>query len=806
MGIPKFVGGWLGPRSRRDPRFRGVFVNRLTGTHDSLAIDMNGVIHNALAIAMGCGPYYNEEYVKVFNALEPHVKTQRIFDAITMLLVNIVDQVGPRKYLIVAVDGPTGRAKIEQQRGRRYKSALTRTPGYYDTSIVTPGTPFMIDLDEYLRRWFVSNRSFLPPHVFYSSHLVPGEGEHKIMEMYRRGDITQGDGEHVLYGLDADLIMLSMLSPLNNIKLVREDFRKVINIERLKEAVKSAAPPNAKETAVPDFVILSYLLGNDFLPHGPTHNSMDRLFEGFLDAYVKTNKPLATKATAGYFRIDYNVLSEILENFGETEAEILGSEASSYVLPQGTSLPLRETGVSNRFFDVAVVEEPLPEGGSRQVFNYGIFRSAWYTNELGVNRQIAPMAPAPTEDDIAHMCYQYIYGMAWVLRYYQMTEVSTQWYYPYYHAPLYLDIIDVLKYVTAEHAHLGKSLDSNYAKNSRLEYGAMEQLFAVIPPASWDSSIPSFLHMALRGPETPLAPYFPRGIVIEMDGIEPDDHYLAVPIVPRFNMTEIVKTIESLNLPLEVSIRWLSVQTVQIPANDTDVKNYASRLILNQELMASREAERLEKYKREQEYRGGRGYRGGERGRGRGHREHEAPEEFKVHRGRGDRGGRGGTPRGRGEGRGRGDGTPRGRGNRGGRGDGTHRGRGKDTRTKIEKLREKIKEEAYQSPDQPINAIKPLTQPPKKYYNTQPAGPIGPTKPKAEGGIITGIAGGEVTRNFEHLVKSIGTQYDRTSRYYGKETRGGKGTTQEERETPRKETPKTKEAPKPAKEDLVQLM
>lgn len=143
-----------------------------------------------------------------------------------------------------AVDGTAPRAKMNQQRARRFRSAQeaadarakaeskgTLLEGIpFDSNCITPGTPFMARLQAKLE-YFVHMKLQNDPlwrdvSVIFSGHEVPGEGEHKIMD-YIRAEKFRPDFDpntrHCLYGLDADLIVLGLLSHEPHFTLLREE-------------------------------------------------------------------------------------------------------------------------------------------------------------------------------------------------------------------------------------------------------------------------------------------------------------------------------------------------------------------------------------------------------------------------------------------------------------------------------------------------------------------------------------------------------------------------------------------------------
>ncbi|GFH25089.1 single-stranded RNA 5'-_3' exonuclease, partial [Haematococcus lacustris] len=104
LGIPKFYR-WL---SERYP----LLNQKVTATEgppeiDNLYLDMNGIIHNCT--------HANQREIK----LGEDDMMLRIFDYIDKLIQIIK----PQKLLFMAIDGCAPRAKMNQQRSRRFKSA-----------------------------------------------------------------------------------------------------------------------------------------------------------------------------------------------------------------------------------------------------------------------------------------------------------------------------------------------------------------------------------------------------------------------------------------------------------------------------------------------------------------------------------------------------------------------------------------------------------------------------------------------------------------------------------------------------------
>lgn len=204
---------------------------------DNLYIDMNGIIHPCSHPEHGPQPSTEEEmYENVCHYVDRLFRIMR-----------------PRRLLYLAIDGVAPRAKMNQQRSRRFRSAQEARENLeveenvrtelikmgqkvpplkkpWDSNVITPGTPFMLRLAEfirfYIRKRISTDKAWQKIRVIFSDASVPGEGEHKIMAHIRLQRSQPGYSPnlvHVLHGLDADLIMLALATHEAHFYISREE-------------------------------------------------------------------------------------------------------------------------------------------------------------------------------------------------------------------------------------------------------------------------------------------------------------------------------------------------------------------------------------------------------------------------------------------------------------------------------------------------------------------------------------------------------------------------------------------------------
>ena len=336
--------------------------------------------------------------------------------------LKMVQRVDPKVGVYLAIDGVVPMAKMRQQRLRRFKSVWfheNTTDQRWDTNAITPGTLFMKKLHAALE-------SIRKASWTLSTSDEPGEGEHKIMAAWRTGAYN---GPAAVYGLDADLIVLSLLrQSASPVWLFREEVEKGsmvydadgeeqtewFSIDVLRDWLTTNV--DDKHGFLLDYAFAMSILGNDFLPSSLGLKMRD-------DGHVEL---LSLLRDSRHVPLIYPMTQEIsLEGVqhlfrclsGNEESRIERSIRKKQMFCHGAT----ETGLGENNWPLHHLEE----------------------NILMTDRSLAPdwktTYAALFSGNRKMVVNQYLYGIQWIWAYYRghINDVCFNWYYPYSLPPLW---------------------------------------------------------------------------------------------------------------------------------------------------------------------------------------------------------------------------------------------------------------------------------------------------------------------------------------------------------------------------------
>lgn len=323
MGIPKFFR-YI---SQRWPEISQLIEGDQIPEYDNLYLDMNSILHNCT----------RSEDINI------KMTQEEVFAKIFAYIDHLFNIIKPKNTFYMAIDGVAPRAKMNQQRARRFRSAKDAEQALndaiekgeyipnangddednFDKNAITPGTEFMARLTKNLKYYIhdkVSKDSaWASINVIFSGHEVPGEGEHKIMDYIRTLRSAKDynpNTRHCIYGLDADLIILGLVTHEPHLSILREEvkFGKEANaasklpLERqtffllhislvreyleleFKHLVDELPFKFDFERVIDDFIFALYVIGNDFLPNLPGLHLNKGAFSYILQTFKESLK------------------------------------------------------------------------------------------------------------------------------------------------------------------------------------------------------------------------------------------------------------------------------------------------------------------------------------------------------------------------------------------------------------------------------------------------------------------------------------------------------------------------------------
>ena len=444
---------------------------------NNLYLDCNSIIYDAV---------HNIDFTKLDDT-----DTNTIIKNVCSKIDEYISLLKPDNCVFIAFDGVAPVAKLQQQRERRYKSIFQtnisksifkdKQTDPWNTTAITPGTKFMSQLNKKITSYFIDPIKYNLQNIIISTSEYSGEGEHKLFQYIRDYSDFHADKNTVIYGLDADLIMLSInhLPISKQIYLFRETphFIQSINSELEPNSTYLLDIPELAKTIttnmnndleltteqqknrVYDYIFICFFLGNDFMPHFPSINIRTGGVDKMINAYKATIGQSNENLTDGK-KIYWKNVRKLIQFLSTIEHDNIKQEMKQRDRREKNYLP--DDTPENKMKKFEAI--PTYERQKEKYINP--FKSGWeeryYKSLFDVEI---------TEERKKQICVNYLEGLEWTMKYYTSGCPDWRWCYKYKYPPLLTDLIHYVPYFDIEFI----------SKNESTSVSPLVQLSYVLP-------------------------------------------------------------------------------------------------------------------------------------------------------------------------------------------------------------------------------------------------------------------------------------------------------------------------------------
>jgi 5'-3' exoribonuclease 1 len=466
-------------------------LNKINVNH--LFFDYNSVLHVCAQqiLSINKAKYDN---IDINEVLLTEIIESDIIDNCLLYTSYVINQIinnstQDTKNIYITIDGVAPRSKMNQQRERRYKSEFFKVnnndekSSLWDSNKITPGTCFMIKLKHALEKFAKESLNF---NCIISDSSENGEGEHKIMQIINNLDIND---RIMIYGLDADLIMLSLIhKKCDQIILIRDnsfnnklsDDKKVIdylNIKNLKKHIYNDMvnslyqykKVNSNEldstSLIYDYLVICFFLGNDFLDHLPSLSIKKNGIDTIMKAYSYSWK--------GTYLINKNKINGI---HWKSSLNLVYLKDIMYQLKNHESYFFKNFKLENLAPSENIVLTELEQQGNIEFYKDNII----FNTDLTYKKRYYTFYNI---DSINNACLNYIEGIYWIFGYYNShIHKNWIWYYQYHNTPFCSDIFEYLRIHNTN--YIQNEIDNSINLIPSHTFSSLKQLYMVLPKNS----------------------------------------------------------------------------------------------------------------------------------------------------------------------------------------------------------------------------------------------------------------------------------------------------------------------------------
>lgn len=473
MGIPTYFKNIF-------YKYNDVLIKQQNVNVDNFYMDLNCLIHPCTK-----NLYTNEEIIS--NILKK--------------MKEIIDLINPNKMLYIAIDGVCPISKMITQKKRRIKSIKEKNElieiykdfdkeyKSWNKNQISPGTNFMMNLSSAIIEFLKNIKKEKKIKIIFSDSNTVEEGEQKIIKYIRKNKSVHND-INCIYGLDSDLIILSLGLNIDKLYLYREkvefygnynvDYDKFVyfDIDLFRKYIIEELDFKAdydKNNTIQDYIFLSFLLGNDFVIKLPSIQIRYNGIQEVLDSYIKIRDKLKQNLiiNSQHFIINYKFFIQLIKDISEKEEKLLYKihrqfEREPIEMKYDENLTDLEIFLKKReIIDYLSIDNPIN-------YNKKGYKKRYYELNLNIikdNDNLEEYYKSKNE-----VCLNYFESLKWCMIYYSSDKVPDwNFYYKFNYGPF---VSDLYFYLINNKNNIFKKITFDYKSKPLLPY---TQLALILP-------------------------------------------------------------------------------------------------------------------------------------------------------------------------------------------------------------------------------------------------------------------------------------------------------------------------------------
>lgn len=467
-----------------------------------------------------------------FNAIIYNVFANTKFSSEEGFLQNIIlelkklcDLVEPKKAMYIAIDGTAPKAKMVQQRSRRYKSLQldfyketlidneeikrkTFKDGWNPANNICPGTDFMLKLNRKILS-AMKQKIFNVPKVILNGVETPGEGEHKILPHIRK--LKNTNDTIVIFSPDNDILSLSLLTQKNNIYILRymdiysfnilaksKNFnyhydsktnlyylpKIYISIDNIKSEFKEKFKQKDEINTIIDYNFLLSMVGNDFVPSLPYMKIRNGGLNNLIRIYTNVKKDGEYLIDKKTFKINQSFFINIIKNLSNMEnsemkklQSLISHEKNQPIVKNDNIITtIEHSYMFNSYHPLYNIYE-----NEFDKIDYNSSKHEWKGQYYQYFFNVDPKNFSQYNNLRTKVVKDYLESLVFTLKYYNTGCPSWTWYYKNRVAPLFSDVYIVLNNHNFDINSITFTLGKPYTPFQQLLYILPKESYHILP-------------------------------------------------------------------------------------------------------------------------------------------------------------------------------------------------------------------------------------------------------------------------------------------------------------------------------------